>query len=184
MVYLIQPVLEFTWNISLHLGDRALSALTDGLYENASLGDRNWVVAIFAILFLMIPPILMLSTLVTRPLANKILRIKEISELAKKTPAELRAIRRRVYVLLFLLTIFWLVAAIFPVAAVYYDLQLNAGFKQRMTILIPHISEQQEKTFRAQWASMRSRKDYENVNRALEQAAKDKGVKLPKPLLD
>jgi len=66
---------------------------------------------------------------------------------------------------------------------VYYDLQLNTSFKQRITVLSPHISEQQEKELRAQWASMKSRKDYENINRALEDAAKNKEVKLPKLLL-
>jgi hypothetical protein len=63
------------------------------------------------------------------------------------------------------------------------DLQLNASFNQRVTVLAPYIDLHQEKLLKSKWALMESRKDYEEVSVYLEKLAKSKNVKLPRPLL-
>jgi len=60
--------------------------------------------------------------------------------------------------------------------------QLLSSFQQRFTILAPSLSEQEEENILADWAKMRSGVDHEELNMKMEGTAKERGVKLPKPL--
>lgn len=62
------------------------------------------------------------------------------------------------------------------------DLRLNVSFRQRVAILSPHLSEHDEKELVALWASMKSRRDYNALNRRMDEYAQSRGVKLPHPL--
>lgn len=66
----------------------------------------------------------------------------------------------------------------------FVGLQLNTSFNQRLTVLSPDITDQKFKVFRAQWASMHGRVDFENLNREMDVIAMQKNITLPKLLID
>jgi len=115
VLYFIQPGLDFIWNISLRIGDRALSFFTDSLYVNASYGDRNWIISIFAILLITVPPIFLFLQLIIKNLLNRFLGYDDDAELDNKTSAELNIIRRKKIVLLFISTIIYVFSAFYLV---------------------------------------------------------------------
>lgn len=59
--------------------------------------------------------------------------------------------------------------------------RLNSSFHQRLTVLAPSISDQEEEELRAQWASMRGVLDYDALNGAMATHAAKYGVTLPRP---
>ena len=65
----------------------------------------------------------------------------------------------------------------------FADLQLNTSFDQRLTVLAPKLTELECKELRAQWASMGSRGDYEEIVSTMETLAEEKDVALPELLL-
>ena len=61
-------------------------------------------------------------------------------------------------------------------------MQLKASFYQRLTVLVPRISDQQYKEYLASWASMRNEDDYRNIVEHMENDAKKNGITLPELL--
>jgi len=84
---------------------------------------------------------------------------------------------------LVVVALFLWIGMTFQTLLAWADLQLNASFTQRLTVLAPKLSAQEHKEFLASWASMTSRRDYVTLNTLLEQTATSRGVKLPKVLL-
>lgn len=74
-------------------------------------------------------------------------------------------------------------ALLLNLTLVFVDLQTNASFQQRITVLAPVITDQEYKELQAMWASMDSRSDYEAINLKLELLASEHGIRLPKPLM-
>ena len=72
---------------------------------------------------------------------------------------------------------------LFIATPLFVELQLNTSFEQRLTVLAPHLPDQQMKEIRASWATMKTRHDYESINEGLEQLADENGVELPRLLL-
>jgi hypothetical protein len=65
------------------------------------------------------------------------------------------------------------------IAGIYLDLQLNASFDQRLTILAPVVPEATIRTLKADWAKMGSRADYLRITSSLDRLAAEKGIVLP-----
>jgi hypothetical protein len=61
------------------------------------------------------------------------------------------------------------------------DTCLNLKFRQRLTILAPHLQPNEEKELAAMWAAMRNRADYDAVNQHLQRYETRAGLGLPKP---
>jgi uncharacterized membrane protein YgcG len=59
---------------------------------------------------------------------------------------------------------------------------MNTSFNQRLTIIAPSLSDNEQKVLKAQWASMRNRRDYEVIVSSIEKIANDKKIELPKLL--
>ena len=73
---------------------------------------------------------------------------------------------------------------LFLLTTAFVDLQLNTSFEQRLTVLNPAISEQEEEGLRATWASMRDRQDYLDLKGQMDRMAALNEIELPEPLLD
>ena len=73
---------------------------------------------------------------------------------------------------------------LFFVLPAFWDLQLNAGFERRITVLAPHIDEQSEEELRALWSTMKSRDDHAQLNEQLEMHASQAEIVLPETLID
>ena len=79
-------------------------------------------------------------------------------------------------------SIFFILCLLLIVSMTYSDLQLNASFQQRLTVLAPKIDEVEYRELQAVWAGMRSRADFVAVNTRMERLAEQHGIDLPKLL--
>lgn len=175
VIALIQPLLTLFWDFLSSTGNAVLNGFVDRLYENAALGNRNWVIAGFAILLLYLPFSNALVVGIARPFITKVVQRKD-RESRHKTVALL-------VTSLVGLSVFGLIIATPAAAYIYTDLQLNASFNQRLLVLTPHLSDQQVKALLASWASMSSKNDYLKIKHEMDQLASQAKVRLPNPLL-
>mgnify|MGYP003381899286 CR=1 FL=1 len=141
------------------------------MYENASLGSRNWVVAVAATIFLFLP----INLLVVRLYFKLVKR--------RHTQADAKPRRLPEWLGAALALLFMVVSATVPSAYIFTDLQLNASFDQRLTVLAPHITDQQVKELRAQWALMKSRDHHRAIQGQMQAYAAKASIHLPEPLL-
>ena len=179
-IYLIQPIMNILWIVSLRIGTQALEGFTNKLYENAALGERDWLVALFSIILFIGPTIFIPYTILLHTFFRKFI-FRGISENGDKDSIKIMKSRViKIIVVLYLVgTYFGFKAA----AAVYYDIQLNTSFKQRLAVLSPQITDVEEKELKANWAKMKSRKDYERINKIMGSLAATHNTELPEPLL-
>jgi hypothetical protein len=176
----IKPILNLTWQLILLSGER----LSDGIYRNAALGQRNYIdvvlltfvlAAIFGTTMGRVSYLLFLKKQpAAAPEEEEKKKKERLLKLTSSTP--FRLVIAAVAVLVTFGTLFLLNLA-------YTDLQLNTSFRQRLTVLAPHISDQENKEFLASWAAMRSRKDYELIVAKMEQEARIHNVTLPESLI-
>jgi hypothetical protein len=177
VIIFVQPLLNFVWGVILWLGMHVFIGMLNQLYANAALGHRDWVVAFFAMialtLALMAPP----TAFIVRLIRRRSIQNKR----GEHPPAEKTSPWKRVVDIG--MTVVGTVAISFMAASIYFDLQLNTSFDQRIAVLAPKVSDQTIKELRAQWALMESREDYLALEARLGQLAHDAGITLPKPLL-
>jgi hypothetical protein len=57
--------------------------------------------------------------------------------------------------------------------------KISASFNQRLTVLAPAIDDHEYKVFKAQWANMHSKVDYDAIVASVDKRAKELGVSLP-----
>jgi hypothetical protein len=180
MVYLIQPILNFLWTTSLGLGTHALEFFTNRLYFNAAMGERNWIVSMLAIMFFL-APLIGSSTFLLMSIFERTILFRGIEDKNDKTSRKIRIARLRavLYIALGIASFFGFSLS----ASIYYDIQLNTSFKQRLTVLSPALTDVEEKEYRAKWAKMKSRSDYEQINSMMEANAARHSIHLPELLL-
>lgn len=171
VIAFVQPFLSLFWDALTGTGSNLLNGLVDRMYENASLGNRNWVAAVAATVALFLPINLIIVHIYIRMRRRR--SAQRISR-PSKIPYWLTAA---------FALIFMLVSATIPAAYVFTDLQLNASFDQRLTVLAPHITDMQTKQLRARWAQMKSRADYRSIRVQMEGYATVANIRLPEPLL-
>ncbi len=175
VIIFVQPILRWSWGLFVSGSSFTVALLTNSIYKSAALGDRNWVSAAFAIFLLGITGLLTGAMILRKYLPETVLeQFNRIRKSQSRTKSVIVATSDILYflVLLFLLT------------AVYADLQLTASFEQRLHALAPYATEQQEEEFRAMWATMGNRSDFEQVVDAMEKLAAEGGVELPDLLLE
>lgn len=177
--WLLDPFTKWVWLVSVDSTNAWLTAIQDAAYSNAALGKREWVSALlfiyFATAMVAFPVGLLGAHVVERLLIGQFPRFEHAARTLRRTYRILEV----VVAVLILLTSFNLVRHCFDI---YVDLQLNASFSQRLDVLAPHITSQQEKELRASWALMKSRRDYAAINRTIETLASAAAVPLPPPL--
>ena len=173
----IQPGLRWGWDIAQPIIAEISSSFTDAIYRSASLGFRSWLDVIIYTAgrgALVGAYAGVLTVLIVRRG-----RIVGLSDKIKGSRSLIWWLRLLVIVYLSL----GIVSSIWAVWRAYADLELNASFRQRATVLAPYISDQTEEELEALWASMSSRSDYESINAKLGELAELNGVALPELLL-
>ena len=175
VIFFIQPLLSAAWRFSSVLASHFFQSYYDGLYSNAALGHRNWLE--FALFAFSVSLILgMTSGVLTSLAARKFLFRKDVRGWLFSSPFRLIA-----------LSVVLLLALLFSSASLlvraYADLQLNTSFQQRLTVIAPHLTEQEEEELLAMWASMQTRANYNQINEKLESHARANDVTLPDPLI-
>jgi hypothetical protein len=61
--------------------------------------------------------------------------------------------------------------------------QMKLSFEQRITVLAPAISEDEEEMLRGRFAGLQGRDSYENLKIDMNTLAHERSVSLPEPLL-
>ena len=172
----VQPVLNSTWPIIERLTFDVWGGISDRMYQNASLGLRNWVDVVFA---------LGLGAAITGGLFGSTVAV--LSRRSRSSGSIARLGRKLLLggfgpVAVILLNFAALLGLLSQGYMIIGDLQLNASFNQRLSVIAPSISDQEEEELVAMWASMDQRSDYLVINEVLSSLATSRGVKLPEPL--
>jgi hypothetical protein len=192
-------IFEFVWKAIVKLSSNAYTGYIDIIYSNAVLGKRNWLdlvsIVYFFIFFYCV--VFALTILIRRKLrtiadGKKMANMTDDERITynEKKSANPRAVTiienhpKKIIAFTYLSELFFLFAFAQSIFTGFIDLQLNASFSQRCDVIAPYVDEQEEQILRSKWASMKSRKDYENINQYSEGLAKSKNVNLPKPLLE
>ena len=176
VIVFIKPIINLCWAAMYWLSLHAHKSFSDSIYQNAALGQRDWVIVLLssALSFLAI------NFLVGILCGIVIFKIRSKKRSTKKPSKKKLIIYKICICILSVCASFLLICA---TMFVIYDLQLNTSFNQRLNILAPVISDQEYKELKASWALMESRGDYEAIVNEMEEMARDKGVSLPKLLL-
>jgi len=171
VMVLIHPLLRLCWEGVLGFGTYCHRGFVDSIYRSAALGKRNHVaVMLMGLIFCFLVGGI---TGVAVGLTRRIVKPKA----ERKPPGKTHAVVAWIMVVAIALS--WTVLLVRQFA----DLQLNTSFDQRLTVLAPKLTELECKELRAQWASMGSRGDYEEIVSTMETLAEEKDVALPELLL-
>lgn len=179
VIAFIQPLLTMLWNFLTSTSSTMLNSLVDTIYKNAALGDRNWVAVGVALVILNVPMLAGILGLILG-LRRKPVHSDRPHALPPMSLLTMSMTRR--VIAIFLAAVVGPFAILYLSISMFSDLQLNASFNQRMNVLAPHVSDQQLKQLRADWASMVSKADHKQIVIKMEDMASREHIKLP-PLL-
>lgn len=202
LIFLIffQPILGFIWNILTKISIITYTGYIDNIYKNAALGQRNWLG--FLILFFFLSLIFTLITIFLMQFRAKLSRLYKDKELdlIEKEEDKLKFLKdkqqsvskiiaplvnhyNKFKIFFFIYQTLILLFFGDTLFKAYADLQLNTSFNQRLTVIAPYIETQKEEELKSSWASMKTRKDFDELNNTIENIAKSSNVKLPINLL-
>lgn len=174
-IALVQPIMTYIWEIISSTGNDYLNAFVDNMYKNAALGERDWVVATFSTVGVYVPFVFISS----KRLANFIYKPS-----FKNKPNKIEnTVSTTASWIWWSALIFGVASATFISSYIYTDMQLNTSFNQRLTVLSPHITDIEYKKYKSEWASMTSKKDYQTLNKKIQEQADSLSIKLPPSLL-
>ncbi len=200
VIIFITPFLNLIWGALTNGGLWIQKVYVNSIFESAALGDRNWLDVVFYLYFFSaLVGVMVISTLKISRERSKLSRKidglddkdnldvkqkteKEIKEEIAKVKEMFRKGKWKVFKLYGLILLV-LVSSASSYFRAFADLQLNTTFKQRINIVAPHINEQEEEELYSQWALMKSRQDYEIINKKFDEIATKVNIKLPKPLM-
>lgn len=171
VIMLIEPIIKWVWENLIWVSNTSFRFLTNQIYENASLGHRNYLDVL--ILFIIISSFLgivsgryLYTTIKKKPILGK----------KKLSPKLIKFIN-------IFINIIGITSIIFISTTIFIDLQLNTSFQQRLTVLAPEISNHEHLDLLASWAKMQNRVDYEAIISRMEDLAQQNNIILPKLLL-
>jgi|GEM_PF-1553057 len=187
VIVFLNPILTIGWNIINSIADNTVTKLSDTLYQNAAIGKRNWLDVII-ISIIMIPIFVVATNEFTKNI-KKIFTIliiddnKESNIVSKPTEKKVPNKRKVNFILNAFFSVVVFLSLSFMIVSVYSDLQLNASFDQRINAISPYIDSQEEEVLKSQWACMKNRTDYLNINKKIDELAGNSGIEIPQPLL-
>jgi len=176
----IQPLLNLIWRGIWLISNNYYEHLITDIYRNAALGHRNYIEVKFS-LIIFSAFIGILTGLLFGTIYLKIrTRGHEKKEFQPSASSKSRVLFKMAFVSLFVGICIILFAR--DILLNLGDLQLNTSFEQRLTVLAPQISDREYKEFKAMWATMKSKRDFDKIVAKMELTAKREKVELP-PLL-
>ncbi len=172
---LFQPILNWLNKILLNFLANSFSGLIDFLYSKAARSQVNTInLTLLGLLAGILLGLLIAFILV-------ILLKKSRNRFKEKLFAMEESKQKKVLLIMFLIAA---VLAVFPVNFSYFtefvNVEMNTSFNQRLTIIAPYITEQEEEQIRADWASMETRLHYAAINSKIESIAIQNKITLPK----
>jgi len=188
----IQPIMTFIWDTLKALSLSTFEWVTDGMYKNAALGQRNWIdFLLWTSIVLFGASLIAIMFIKVTSLVRKDTQNTKLVLLESASQEHFESEKVKLKKMLNLLTwVSWLAGPLLAISTLYLtfsaytDLQLNTSFNQRLNVLAPYIEEHETKLLRSKWATMESRKDFDCVNQYIERLAAENKIVLPKQLLD
>lgn len=169
----VEPILKLSANGLMWLGANISESFTKSVYSSAALGLREKYSFISLMLILS-----MLAGAATGAIASS-LRTRSTGHNHPTTSRN--GFKKFINILVASVMIF---SGLNIMASNFIELQLNASFSQRLTVLSAKIPEQQVRDLRASWALMSGRSDYEAITAEMNRLAAAAQVKLPAALWD
>jgi hypothetical protein len=172
MLYLVEPSMKLLVNVLPYFGGRAYQWVWDHAAAQAAIGGDYIDFALFAILF---------SAIVGAFIGRYGAGGQIFAKRGRRTNDTMwsRWEKRLVLVALLLFG---------PVAATtllvdFAAQQMKLSFDQRIAVLAPSISEDEEEVLRGRFAALDGRDSYESLKIDMNLTARTRGISLPDPLL-
>lgn len=197
VILFVKPILDGVWVIIVAISSQIYSGYVDDVYKSAALGPRNNLdfIILFILVFFLV--VFSFGTLVffkdaIGQLKREFLELigeappreeKDMEKFKEEVKKKFKLGKRLLIVMRVTLPIYFLLSFLLITRA-FVELQINTSFRQRVAVLAPHISKDQEESLFAQWALMQTRKDYLRITSGMEQMAQELKIKLPKLLID
>jgi hypothetical protein len=166
VIIFINPILSFVWKVTVAVAGSFHQGYIDRIYKNAAITDPNeigWMtflsVLSFGLIFAQFIFFYSIDWDFSRPWMTRIIRL----------------LRGLCWFSIGILLLVMMVRSSIFQGTMY----ITASFTQRLTVLAPQIDDAEFKTFRAQWASMQSKADYDAIVAGMDKRAKELGVSLP-----
>lgn len=171
MLYLVEPSMKLLVNTLPYFGGRVYTWVWDHAAAQAALGGDYIDFALFAILF---------SAIVGAFIGRYGAGGQVFTRKRRSSDTTWSRWERRLVMLALLL--------FGPVAATtllvdFAAQQMKLSFEQRIAVLAPSITEDEEEVLRGRFAGLEGRDSYENLKLDMNMAARQHGVSLPEPLL-
>lgn len=175
VIVFIQPLLDILWSILVWFGKTVYEGYLNSIYRRASLGHTNYV---SVIIFTFMISVLLGSGSFIITLTVPYVRTTIVPKIASRS-----SLRHKLYIASVIYFILFAILIMLVSFRLITDVQLNASFQQRLSVLTPRISDQERKELAAAWSSMQSRDDYEEIGQRMNILAKKHGITLPEPLV-
>ncbi|MDE0373013.1 MAG: hypothetical protein OXI73_10770 [Rhodospirillales bacterium] len=161
----LEPSLVAVWKLILNLLELVYTRWVDSLYIRAAKGYRGHA------------SLLLLSMVYGFVLGQLTVSMLRLSSVDKPRPTGLS--RKNLFSIGIGLTLGVAIVLGNIFIKAFTDMQLNASFTQRLTILAPAVPDQVVKELKSDWASMTGRPDYDSLNEKMEQLAAASNIILP-----
>jgi amino acid transporter len=173
--WLLDPLTRWIWHVASENALSWFTNLQNAAFSNAAIGKRDWLVTVLFLYafafgfasFLGITAGALSASLVRSPRGERYRRLRP------------KLLLVSCVVLALVLTYSFGRLGFLA----YVDLQLNASFSQRLDALGPYIEPMEERRLRSAWALMKTRSDYEMINRRIDELAVAANITIPEPLL-
>ena len=172
MLYLVEPAMKLAIDTFPYFGGRVYTWVWDHAAAQAAIGGDYLDFALFAILF---------SAIVGTFIGRYGIGAQAFRTRGRRSNDTLWARWEKRVVLLLLLAFGPMAAATLLVD--FAAQQMKLSFEQRMAVLAPAISEDEEEVFRGRFADLGGRDSYESLKVEMNMLASERRMRLPEPLL-
>ena len=172
MLYLVEPAMKLAIDVFPHFGGRAYRWIWDQAATQAALGGDYVDFALFAILF---------SAIVGTFIGRYGVGAHVFSRRGRRNNDSMWTRWEKRLVLLLLLLFGPMAATTLLID--FAAQQMKRSFEQRMAVLAPAISEEDEERLRGRFADLGGRDSYESLKIDMDMLAGSQHVILPQPLL-
>jgi hypothetical protein len=172
MLYLVEPSMKLLVNVMPYFGGRVYAWVWDHAAAQAALGGDYIDFALFAILF---------SAIVGAFIGRYAVGGNVFAKRGRRSNDTLWSRWEKRLVMLALLSFG-------PVAATtllvdFAAQQMKLSFEQRIAVLAPAISDDEEEVLRGRFAGLDGHESYESLTLDMDTLARERSVSLPRPLL-
>lgn len=199
-IIILQPLMNIVWDFLNRTSSNVYTNYLDSLYKNAALGHRNYID--FIILTSVVAALIGLLFLSYSRLSLAIRRVKTENELSRIKNFEekkdyINKEKQKMLVKVSFITKWFFPFKIFNFCFIFFalfmfstglfkiyaDIQLNTSFNQRMNALAPYVNETQTKELFSKWAMMKTKVDFLEIKKLIEEIAEKNNIELPEELM-